>query len=77
LLSEIGGLGGVLYAFFHMLGRYLNKEFMYNKITRTLYYVKSHLNAGKENQSESMNKSSKDALPLTSIVQFDYKDSVF
>ena len=45
LLSEIGGLAGALYGIFNVLGRYLNKEFMFNKITRTLYYVKSQHNA--------------------------------
>jgi hypothetical protein len=41
LLSEIGGLGGAAFAILHVLGRYLNHEFMFNKITRGIYYVKT------------------------------------
>ena len=41
LFSEIGGLGGAIYALLHVIGRYLNHTFMYNKITRALYFASS------------------------------------
>ena len=41
LLADTGGFASLLYAMMLVMGRYINTEFLKNKITRTLYFVKT------------------------------------
>jgi len=73
LLANMGGLIPILFKVMGLLGRYLNYNFLFSKITRAMYFVKNKRTKQKI-KNDSMHSSHRGS---TMVDSFTYTDNKY
>ena len=74
-MAETGGLASAIFSMFMVIGREINLEFLKNKITRVLYFVKTTRTIGGE--KKLIDDENQESVPLFSFIdEFKYSDTL-